>query len=389
MISNPMTIANKFNEYFAHIGSTLADKISAAPHFNNYLNNPVETKFSFQTITENKVSNIINDLPTVRNIFDILMYADDTTLFCNFDNIRNENTINNEINKVYDWLCSNKLSLNVSKTKYMCFHTSNKTMTYPKLKINNVTVDKVNDFKFLGLIISSNLKWNKHINHISIKVSKVIGIMFRLRTILPSDVLQTLYNSLIMPHFHYCLLIWGSTVKTGYKFHLLQMKAFRLIDNSHITLLIPSPSLKKILMVKIIDMFSFAVWKFYYKLMNDHLLPPYFNYMKPNLPVICNHYNVRNPQFHLPAIKHDFAKQLIQHCLIKLLNKDENISEIANKVFDQTFCMFKSTLKNKVITSYCVSCKRMALDVHGLVGVDVVDGVDWGGCYRWSVISKI
>ena len=66
----------------------------------------------------------INDLSTVSNIFNILMYADDTTLFCNFDNIRNENTINNEINKVYD--CSNKFSLNVSKTKYMCFHTSHK-----------------------------------------------------------------------------------------------------------------------------------------------------------------------------------------------------------------------------------------------------------------------
>ena len=56
MISDPMTIANKFNEYFAHIGSTLADKIPAASHFNNYLNNPVEENFSFKTITENKVS---------------------------------------------------------------------------------------------------------------------------------------------------------------------------------------------------------------------------------------------------------------------------------------------------------------------------------------------
>ena len=207
--------------------------------------------------------------------------------------------------------------------------------------------------------------------------------MFRLRTILPSDVLQTLYNSFIMPHFHYCLLTWGSTIKTGHKLHLLQKKALRLIDNSHY-IAHTEPIFKKIHVVKIIDMFSIAVWKFYYKLMND-LLPPYFNYMKPNLPVICNHYNVRNPKFHFPAIKHDFAKQLIQHCLVKLLNKDENISENANKVFDQTFCMFKSTLKNKVITSYndkcidpnnCVSCKRMALDVHGLVGVDVVDGVD-------------
>ena len=106
-------------------------------------------------------------------------------------------------------------------------------MTYPKLKINNFTTDKVNDFKFLGLIISLNLKWNKHINHIGIKVSKVIGIKFPLKTIFPSDVLQTLYNSLIMPHFHYCLLTWGSTIKTEHKFYLLQNNALRLIDNSH------------------------------------------------------------------------------------------------------------------------------------------------------------
>ena len=175
----------------------------------------------------------INDLPTVSNIFNILMYADDTTLFCNFDNIRNENTINNEINNIYEWLCSNKLSLNGSKTKYMCFHTSNRTVIYPSLKINNSTIDRVTDFKFLELIISSNLKWNKHIDHVSIKVSKVIGIMFRLKCILPSDVLQILYNSLIMPHFHYCLLTWGSTIKNGHKLHLLQKKALRLVDNSH------------------------------------------------------------------------------------------------------------------------------------------------------------
>ena len=37
MISDPIIIANKFNQYFSHIGSTLADKIPAAPHFNSYL----------------------------------------------------------------------------------------------------------------------------------------------------------------------------------------------------------------------------------------------------------------------------------------------------------------------------------------------------------------
>ena len=58
----------------------------------------------------------INDLPLASNIFNVLMYADGTTLFCNYDSIWNDLVINSEINKIYDWLCSKKLSLNVSKT---------------------------------------------------------------------------------------------------------------------------------------------------------------------------------------------------------------------------------------------------------------------------------
>ena len=50
-------------------------------------------------------------------MFSILMYADDTTLFWNFDNNYNEDVINAELNSVYSWLCSNRLSLNVEKTK--------------------------------------------------------------------------------------------------------------------------------------------------------------------------------------------------------------------------------------------------------------------------------
>ena len=105
------------------------------------------------------ILNMHNDLPTVSNIFNILLYADDTTLFCNFDKTQNEYTINNELDNVYRWLCTNKLSLNVSKTKYMCFHTPKRKVIFPDLKINNITIDRVTDFKFLGLIISSNLKW--------------------------------------------------------------------------------------------------------------------------------------------------------------------------------------------------------------------------------------
>ena len=54
----------------------------------------------------------------------MLMYADDTTLFCNINNDINENEINRQLNTISEWLLSNKLSLNIKKTKYMVFHTT-------------------------------------------------------------------------------------------------------------------------------------------------------------------------------------------------------------------------------------------------------------------------
>ena len=100
----------------------------------------------------------INDLPHASDMFSILMYADDTTLFCNFDNVCSENKINSELDNIFDWLCSNKLSLNVSKTKFACFHTKHKKNVYPDLKINTISIDRVSEFNSLGLIIFSDLQ---------------------------------------------------------------------------------------------------------------------------------------------------------------------------------------------------------------------------------------
>ena len=46
----------------------------------------------------------INDLPLVSNVFKMLMYADDTTLYCNIDQNVDEDTINNELAKIWEWL---------------------------------------------------------------------------------------------------------------------------------------------------------------------------------------------------------------------------------------------------------------------------------------------
>ena len=95
----------------------------------------------------------------------------------------------------------------------MVFHTSNRKITYPNLKINNINIERVTQFNFLDIMFNLHMDWSRHINYISMQISRSTGILYRLKDIYPQSVLLTLYNTLILPHFHYCLLLWGSTVK--------------------------------------------------------------------------------------------------------------------------------------------------------------------------------
>ena len=219
----------------------------------------------------------INDLPLVSDIFEILIYAIDTTLYCNVNQTLNDTVINGELNKITDWLSANKLSLNVKKTKFMVFHTAQRKVTYPSLKINNVSIEQVNQFNFLGLILNSSLSFTAHTQHISLKISRIIGLMYRLKHIYPQSVLLLLYNTLVVSHFNYCLLIWGSKITNGHSLHKLQKKALRIINNCDYVAH-TEPICKTLSLLKVTDMFVIAVWKFYFKLMNNGMFSqcPFF-----------------------------------------------------------------------------------------------------------------
>ena len=91
------------------------------------------------------------------------------------------------------------------KLKFMFFYTHNRSVSYPDLQINGNKIERVTEVNFLGLVLQSNISWNKHINHISLKVSKAIGIIYRLKSVYPLAVLLTLYNTLVLPYFNYCM----------------------------------------------------------------------------------------------------------------------------------------------------------------------------------------
>ena len=181
----------------------------------------------------------INDLSHATDLLPIV-YADDTTVIdsigsisANSENIDiTINTINTKLDTIYQWLCANKLSLNVKKNKYMMFYLKETTQTQRNLpiKINNQQIDKTTEFKFLGITIDSKLSWKPHIQAISKKISRTCGVLSQLKRYLPSDILCTIYNSLICSHLNYGISSWGFGNYT--QLSKFQKRALRYIDNA-------------------------------------------------------------------------------------------------------------------------------------------------------------
>ena len=115
----------------------------------------------------------------------IINFADDTLLYTTFkkNTYKKDNEyLNSQLKNVSRWLMDNRLRLNVNKTRYMLFH-SGKIDIWKNInldiKIGNSTISKVNNYKYLGVTIDSNLKWSNHIKTLKTKLLKTIGILYK------------------------------------------------------------------------------------------------------------------------------------------------------------------------------------------------------------------
>ena len=174
----------------------------------------------------------INDLFLSSNYLSFILFADDTNIFLHKDLATLTRLINQELSHVSSWFNANKLTVHPDKSKFMIFHPRRKQINPSELNIliNNTPIARIQEHKFLGIIIHENLSWKQHIISICDKVAKVIGILSKTRRCLPSVTLKTLYNSLFLPYITYCNLIWASTYASYLEpLYLLQTKAIRII----------------------------------------------------------------------------------------------------------------------------------------------------------------
>src|SRR6218665_1161333 len=123
--------------------------------------------------------------------------------------------MNEELSKLSMWFQVNKLSLNITKSNYMIFKSKkfhNLDFSNLNLLIDNTQLARVSKVKFLGVIIDEHLTWKPHIEHVKSKVTKIVGVMYRLKGSLPKHSLKLLYTAHLSPYLHYCRVVMWDMV---------------------------------------------------------------------------------------------------------------------------------------------------------------------------------
>ena len=178
----------------------------------------------------------VNDLPRMSQKNFPVMFADDCTLQLQDSDLSSLiMSCNTELEKLKNWTNSNKMTINVTKTNCMLVSNVHGSLPSDSLFFNNESLNCITDTKFLGLVIDNKLKFNKHIESICSKISKTIGILFRLSSssTVPQSSLKLIYYSLIHPFILYCLPIYAATNDIHiHPLITLQKRAVRILNKA-------------------------------------------------------------------------------------------------------------------------------------------------------------
>ena len=113
--------------------------------------------------------------------------------------------LQDELDAAAGWFARNKLTLNLKKTKVMFFGTNHTLPMTENIEIsyNGEVVERVAEFKYLGVMVDPRLTFSKHIQMVKNKTFYKIGVLGRIRPFMNATISLVLYKTQIVPSFDF------------------------------------------------------------------------------------------------------------------------------------------------------------------------------------------
>jgi hypothetical protein len=174
----------------------------------------------------------INDLPD-KIKSKCRLFADDSLLYRNISSEEDIIQLQKDLEEVILWCNTWYMTLNLDKCEHMNI-TSKHTPSNAEYTLDQHHLTKVKDYKYLGLHISDNLSWSKHINYITNKANKVLYVTKLALAHSSQRVKETAYKSIVRPQVEYSSSVWdpfyANQIDT---IEMIQRKAARFCLNRY------------------------------------------------------------------------------------------------------------------------------------------------------------
>ena len=155
----------------------------------------------------------INHLPTFSTALNSQMFADDTIVsFSGSDLTHVTTTVTNELAKLSNWMCDNKLTINPSKTEILLVSNRMNHQDNFTLRFLDEDVSCSSSSKYLGVYIDNNLSFRDHIQHVTKKIAMHTGILYRIKQYLPLKARLNYYYGYVYPYLNYNIAVWGGSL---------------------------------------------------------------------------------------------------------------------------------------------------------------------------------
>ena len=174
----------------------------------------------------------VNDITGCDIISDLNMFADDTAIVAHGKVLADViSQINNDVAKLTDWFNSNKLTVNLDKTRCMYYRkNAHDDCDQSVIRANGVQLEFVKNFSYLGIVLGNKLQFNDHIKNNIKKAGHKVYKLSRVRQYVNTNTALTIFKSMILPYTEYGN-IFNGTCNELYKhmFQVIQNNALKLL----------------------------------------------------------------------------------------------------------------------------------------------------------------
>ena len=154
----------------------------------------------------------VNDLASLSlsGTFKVILYTDDLALHRPITSANEYYVLQEDITAIENWTAAKNLQFNISKCRYMMIsRRRTPEIQVPPLTLNGVPLERVETFKYLGLLLSSDLSWSNHIDSVCSRAKRILGLLYRqYYHHADSEAIRQLYISLVRPHLEYGYTVW-------------------------------------------------------------------------------------------------------------------------------------------------------------------------------------